>query len=157
MTSRAAVFGAALALLTACSAFNGPDWLVGEARSPDGAQVARLWCEDFCDVGAASTLTISPASRRILLERKRADKLPEGELPRADVALRIFRDEASPPLRLDWLNAGTLLITGHCISDGNYKPLTAGSFRTVRIRFRDVSRPGQCEPGLRDNALMPAT
>jgi hypothetical protein len=136
---------AASLLLISCSVFEGPDSLVGEARSPDGARVARLWCEDFCDVPSSARLTISATSRSLQLEREHADEWPEGEMPEDDAVIRVFRDEGSASLTLRWSDASTLVVGGHCLTDGNFKRLAGTSFEGIQVRFQDMARSGECE------------
>ena len=145
MKKRTAGLLAGALLGNACSALEGPDSLVAEARSPDGTRVARLWCEDFCDVAAASRLTVSASSRLIELERPHPDGYPEGDMPDDDVALRIFRNENGPGLALSWLSASNILVTGHCLTDGNFNPLATVSFRQTRIDSRDLAPARTCE------------
>lgn len=120
----------------------GPDWLLAEARSPDQSLVARLWCADFCDVPEASTLTISPASRQIALERPAHDEFLEGRLPDEDAAFLVFRD--GPSLKLRWVNSSVLIVEGRCLREENFNARANTPFRGVKVRFLDVASPPEC-------------
>ncbi|MFA9201037.1 MAG: hypothetical protein ACEQR8_07605 [Cypionkella sp.] len=127
----------------ACSALEGPDWLVAEARSPDGQLVARLWCEDFCDVPEAATLTVSPSGRPVEVERTEFGTV-EGEMPDGDALLRIFRREAERAPTLEWTTATTLVVAGRCLNDGDYRPLGGIEANGVKVRIADEAPPGAC-------------
>ena len=133
-----------ISAIPACSALEGPDWLVGEAPSPDGRLVARLWCEDFCDVPEASTLTISPVTRHVGIERDEFGAR-EGQVPEGDTVARIFRNKVEEPLELKWSDAATLTIKGRCLTDGNYRPLAEVRVGRATVRIIDGAPAGTCE------------
>ena len=129
--------------LDGCSLGDDPDWLEAEARSPDGRLIARLWCENFCDITEKATLTVSPADTSIGLRRMHQEGL-EGQLPERDRAVSVYElDPAvngSNQWRLEWRTPQLLVIAGRCLSaDGAAGPPAPRRFRDVTILFADVS------------------
>lgn len=124
----------ALAGIAACS-LALPDQVTQEARSPDGALVARAWCVDGCDVFQSRTLTISPAD------------LPVAEyLPASHSVRRIWIIEADDPqLELRWTGERHLIVGGECLSDGDYRPLTGQRNGDVTIEYRRLPTGRRCE------------
>lgn len=143
---------AGVLLLASCSwPDGGPDWLMAESRSPDGERVARLWCEDFCDIPERATLTISPASQVIALDRSRQGPLhpyAEGRLPEEDAVHRVWAHDGSDgvAVRLHWRNARTLVVEASCLSDGNYRPILPWRSGNVWIVPVSLPSPTPC-PG----------
>ncbi len=93
---------------------------MSEAPSPDGAHVARLWCENLCDVPGRLTLTISPATR--VVERTPSPLSgfpPAGTMPDEDVVRRISLDTAKAGMgvAMEWEGAGALALVAPCVMD----------------------------------------
>ncbi|WP_448661894.1 hypothetical protein ACG3SL_14575 [Sphingomonas sp. CJ20] len=109
-------------LAAACGGIEGEDWILVEARSPDRTHVARLWCEQECDVAGRLTLTISPASRHIALNPSEVPDFPaEGRVPDQDVratfAIAQVRTKAEPDgaeAQLRWRDARTVEVLAPC-------------------------------------------
>lgn len=131
------------ASLSGCSALEGPDWLVAEAASPDRRLVARLWCEDFCDVPEAASLTISPASRPVAIERDNF-AAAEGDMPAGDFVVRVFREVEHPP-KLSWIGGSTVVIGGRCLTDGNYRPLSDLRHKAITVRIESSGPCGKAD------------
>ena len=110
--------GALLAslLLAACAWLDDPDWMVAEARSPDGTRVARIWCENYCDITGRGTLTISRADRSMMLERRESGFPPQGHLPEEDRVAQAYADEETPVWRLAWRSPSHLLVGAPCLT-----------------------------------------
>lgn len=138
-------------LAVACSGTEGEDWMVAEARAPDGRHVARLWCENQCDVAGKLTLTISPASRRVSITPSTVQGFPgEGQMPAEDVRgsfyvahveTRAEPDGAETLLR--WSDAATLEVQAPCpdAREETVVPERDGTRFTLRPRA-DVPCPG---------------
>ncbi len=141
----------ALSLLAAaCGGIQGEDWMIGEARSPDGRHVARLWCENECDLAGRRTLTVSPASRRVALNPSETPGFPsEGQLPAEDV--RAIFDTANVPTKAEpdgaetlvrWSDSRTVEILAPCPAiTGTPAPAAADGIRFVLIPRADAPCP----------------
>ena len=135
---------AVAALLTGC---DDPDWLIAEARSPDGEHIARIWCENFCDVTGRGALTISPADRSIVLQKAPGDFPPQGQLPERDRVAEAYADEQTPDWRLSWASRSQLVVAGRCLTIGNADVVPPSQrFGDITITF--LRFPGSC-PGRR--------
>ena len=130
------------ALLSACTLLDDPDWMVAEARSPDGRRVARIWCENYCDITGRGTLTISPASRSVKLEGSQSGFPPHGYLPEEDRVAQAYADEETPVWRLAWRSPSRLLVGAPCLtSDSVADPPPSQRSGDVTIEFLRLPCP----------------
>jgi hypothetical protein len=147
-------------LSNGCGLGDDPDWLEAEAKSPDGRLIARLWCENFCDVAERATLTVSPADAPVALSRMHPDDAPEGILPERDRVAAVYGMEpgAEGPgqWRLEWRDPKLLVVATRCLSaDGAAGPPPARRFRDVTIRFVNISSPSCAPAAPRTNGEAP--
>lgn len=139
--------------LSACALldWDDPDWLLSEHRSPDGRLVARLWCENLCDVPGKHTLTISPAARAVAVEPSEVDGFPaRGPLPVEDRAIDAYVSTAErgtdvlPPVEARWIASDRFQLSGECLTDGSYRRLRSMRFRDVRVAIVDPAPRATC-------------
>ena len=129
---------AALALaLTGCAAGDEDSWLLLGERSPEGGQVARLWCPNLCDVDEDVSLTVTPADHPLALHRNVPGFPAEGEMPVANVVWTGHRQLVDGLSRLRWRDATTVEVTLPCIA-GAVRP---GRWRVALI---EGAAPRRC-------------